>query len=160
MKLYIPGLVLGFAILFFPSQAQACSCAAQLPFLQTAKYSDLVVRGKIIDYVRAGKPENLYPIAIVVDIQERYKGTPKSKRVTIQGNTGIECHPYASEFPIGTEWVVGAYKAPDKKGGWMIGTCGEYRLQVEGETVTGQIRDRNSQSMRLSEFRKLLKNSR
>jgi hypothetical protein len=154
------GCVTASIVLFAPS-AIACSCDGSAPFVKTAVASDLVVRGKILEYqpVQTGQTPNR-PSAMVVEINEVLKGKSQAKRLTVLGDNGMICRSYVSRFPIGTEWVLAV--SPDewsKKSELAISACGEYALPVEGNAVKGRItlKAKDAESMTLTNLRKLLK---
>jgi hypothetical protein len=154
------GLVSAPIVLFTPS-AIACSCAGSDPFVKTAARSDLVVRGKILEY----QPEQAEktpsrPLAMVVEVKEVLKGKSQSKRLTVLGDNGMICRRYVSEFAIGTEWVLAV--SPDmwsKTSELAISSCGEYALPVVGSSVKGRItlQAKAAESMTLTKLRKLVK---
>ncbi len=154
------GLVSAPIVLFAPA-AIACSCAGSDPFVKTAARSDLVVRGKILEYQPDQTVETpSRPLAMVVEVNEVLKGKSQSKRLTVLGDNGMICRRYVSEFPIGTEWVLAV--SPDmwsKKSELAISSCGEYALPVTGSTVKGRVtlKAKAAESVTLTNLRKLLK---
>jgi hypothetical protein len=161
---YLAATFTGLSIFLTAASAQACSCAGTDPFVQVAQRSPVVVRAKVLNY--QWYPSDLKheqnPIAMTVEVQESYKGTVKSKRLTIWGDNGMQCRPYVMTFPIGTEWVLAL--GPDhwtKKGELAIFGCGEYWLPVQNATVTGRITEKDpaakSKRITLDRFRQLLK---
>jgi hypothetical protein len=143
----------------------ACSCLANRSFISAAKSASLVVRGKVLTYWSKGKPEQLTrPQTMLFEVTEIFKGTVKSRKLFVQGDNGIQCRQYVTQFPVGTEWVLAL--APDRdtrKGELMISSCGEFGVMVKGAQVVGKVTVNNSQAkpvtMSLSSFRKLLKSS-
>jgi hypothetical protein len=163
MKFLTPklfGLISAPIVLFAPS-AIACSCVGSAPFVKTAAASDLVVRGKILEYQpdQTGQTPSR-PLAMVVEINEVLKGKSQSQRLTVLGDNGMICRRYVSEFPIGTEWVLAV--SPDrwsKKSELAISACGEYALPVSGSSVKGRVtlKAKDAESMTLTNLRQLLK---
>jgi hypothetical protein len=67
------GFVTAPIVLFAPS-AIACDCAGSDPFVKTAARSDLVVRGKILEYQPEQSATNpTFPLAMVVEVTEVLK---------------------------------------------------------------------------------------
>jgi hypothetical protein len=154
------GLVTAPIVLFAPS-AIACDCAGSDPFVKTAARSDLVVRGKILEYQPEQSATNpTFPLAMVVEVTEVLKGKSQPKRLTVLGDNGMICRSYVSRFPIGTEWVLAV--SPDqwsKKSELAISACGEYALPVADNAVKGRItlKAKDAESMTLTNLRRLLK---
>jgi hypothetical protein len=154
------GFVSAPIVLFAPS-AIACSCAVSDPFVKTAARSDLVVRGKILEYQNDQTEQTpSRPLSMVVEVKEVLKGKSQSKRLTVLGDNGMICRRYVSEFPIGTEWVLAV--SPDmwsKKDELAISSCGEYALPVSGSSVKGRVtlKAKAAESVTLTNLRRLLK---
>jgi hypothetical protein len=162
---YLPAIILGFSVLWVAPSAYACSCANNnRSFIQNAKRSELVMRGKVLEYRwrNNDQPEARRPTAMIVEVKEVYRGVATSKNMTVWGDNGIICRPYVNQFPVGTEWVLALSKdAWTEKGELAISVCGEYWLKVNGSNVAGKVTDGSSkakaQVMSLPNFRKLLK---
>jgi hypothetical protein len=161
---YLAATFAGLSIFLTASAAQACSCAGTEPFVQAAQRSPVVVRAKVLDYQWYPSDPNhkQTPIAMTIEVQETYKGTVKSKKLTIWGDNGMQCRPYVMTFPIGTEWVMSL--GPDhwtKKGELSLFLCGEYWLPVQNSMVTGRITEKDPKAkpktMTLAQFRQILK---
>jgi hypothetical protein len=147
----------------------ACSCGGNRSFATAAKFSTLVVRGKVLTYWAEGKPakaksNQLPPRTMLFEVTEIFKGTIKSRKLFVQGDNGMQCRHYVTQFPVGTEWILAL--APDrdtKKGELAIRSCGEFGLAVKGDQVVGRLTVDDYQAkpvtMTLANFRKLLKSS-
>lgn len=161
---YIPSIIIG-SILFLTPTAYACSCAnSGKSFVQLTKNSQSVVRGKVIQYhwSKNDREQRGKPQAMIVEVKEVYKGATKLAKVTVWGDNGIQCRPYVTQFPIGTEWVLALSKDYwTQKGELAISVCGEYWLQVKGNNVVGKVTDgrikAKPQVISLPNLRKLLK---
>ena len=162
---YIPSIIIGFSILFLTPTAYACSCAkSDKSFVQLAKQSPLVIRGKVIKYHRSkdDREQRGKPQAMIVEVKEVYKGATKLAKVTVWGDNGMQCRPYVTQFPIGTEWVLALSKDYwTQKGELAISGCGEYWLQVKGNNVVGKVTNgrikAKPQVVSLPNLRKLIK---
>jgi hypothetical protein len=161
---YLLATLTGLSILFIAPIAQACSCAGTDPFVRTLARSSVVVRAKVLDYqwYKGDTKHEQTPVAMTVEVQESYKGTVKSKRLTVWGDNGMQCRPYVMMFPIGTEWVMSL--GPDhwtKKGELSLFLCGEYWLPVQNSMVTGRITEKDPaakpKTITLVQFRQILK---
>jgi hypothetical protein len=153
--------VMSGAALYFAPAAMACNCAVNDTFGTVAPRSQLIVRGKVLNYQwdQADKQHDR-PMAMQVEVQEVLNGVNASKQVTIAGDNGMICRRYVSEFPVGTEWVWAV--SPDtwsKNGELAISSCGEYALAVKDDKVQGRIspKAKVAESMTLTNLRKLLK---
>jgi hypothetical protein len=162
---YLPAIILGCSVLWVTPSAHACSCMNNnRSFIQNAKRSELVIRGKVLEYHwrRNDQPEARLPTAMIVEVKEVYRGVATSKNMTVWGDNGIICRPYVNQFPVGTEWVLALSKDSwTEKGELAISGCGEYWLKVNGSKISGKVTDGSfkakAQVMSLPNFRKLLK---
>lgn len=162
---YISSIIISASILLLPPSVYACSCANNdSSFVRLAKRSELVIRGKVIAYQwhKDDKERKIRPLAMTVEVKEVYKGATKLGKVTVWGDNGIQCRPYVTQFPIGTDWVLALSKDSwTKKGELAISVCGEYWLQVKGSNVVGKVTDGSSKAkpkvINLPNLRKLLK---
>ncbi|MCY7324453.1 MAG: hypothetical protein LH660_22305 [Phormidesmis sp. CAN_BIN36] len=162
---HIPAIMIGFSILLPTPSAYACSCVDDgSSFVQKAKQSELVVRGKVIEYQwhKDDKERKEVPLAMTVEVKEVYKGATKLRKVVVWGDNGMMCRPYITQFPIETEWVLALSKdAWTGKGKLAISGCGEHWLQVKGSNATGKVTDGSSkakpQVVSFSHLRNLLK---
>jgi hypothetical protein len=157
---HISAILIGFSILLFAPSARGCSCFSDgSSLVQLAKKSELVIRGKVLEYNwyqynplgqrykdDREQKEKGRPLSMTLEVQESYKGKPKSRQIVVWGDNGMICRPYVTQFPIGTEWVFAL--SPDswtEKGELAVSVCGEYSLQVQNNRVLmGQGRSRRS----------------
>jgi hypothetical protein len=145
---YISAILIGLSVLLLAPSAHACSCGSDgSSLVQLAKKSQLVIRGKVLNYnwyqydlqgqrYKDEQKREGRPLSMTVEVQEIYKGKPKSRQVVVWGDNGMMCRPYVTQFPIGTEWVFAL--SPDsrsQKGEIAISVCGEYALQVQDNRV-------------------------
>jgi hypothetical protein len=165
MMKYISAIVFGFSVVLLPISSYACSCADNgSSFVQIAKRSKLVIRGKVTEYHWRKDDKNIngIPLSMTVDVKEIYQGTTKLSKVIVWGDNGIICRPYVTQFPIGTEWVLALSEDSwTKKGELAISACGAYWLSVQRNNVIGKVTKGSSnakpQVMSLPDLRKLLK---
>ena len=84
--------------------------------------------------------------------------------VDVWGDDGKMCRPYASQFPPGTEWLLvldnrsfGGFPPQPGPRDYSISICGAYWAKVDGDRVTGRIRDaRKEEAMSLEQLLKLV----
>ncbi len=162
-------IAIGLSCLFSGQAALACSCIDPgWSFVRLARQAELVVRGKVIGYGGGVIPfvgEREQPLGMVVEVQEVYKGNVVTKRLMIRGGNGMQCRPYVTQFPIGSEWVFSLYQNDENwKPQLVIRACGEYWLPVVGGKVTGRVtvggeRETRPQTMSLAELRRVLRAS-
>jgi hypothetical protein len=77
-----------------------------------------------------------------VDVLEVMARQARKKRLRVAGGNGNLCRPYITEFPVGTEWVLGLYRAAkiDAVTDYSIKDCGTFWLQVVGgDMVEGNV---------------------
>jgi hypothetical protein len=93
--------------------ALACSCsfAWNDSFSRTAKHSEFVALAKVISYDEYLDRDILghdgkMPFTMTVEIIKKYKGKEQRKRIRIQGDDGIMCRPYLSEFKINGHYLI------------------------------------------------------
>jgi len=134
------------AILGLPKSALACSCMWAGPYAKVALGKELIVLGEVMDH---------YKNSMEVQIIEVVKGTEERKTIRIWGDNGALCRPYVAHFPIGTRWLLAVFPLPEKTGetrpSWQgfasppgrreytISVCGDFWLEVRGETAIGRI---------------------
>jgi hypothetical protein len=148
--------VVALLVAFVPSPGEACSCLWAGPFLSVAPRVESIVRARVVGY--SGN-------AMDVEVLEVLKGAERPGRMRIRGDNGIQCRPYVTQFPRGTEWIFAIDRNTEEqeRGGFAISACGEYWARVEGDTVIGQLsRTRRSaadvpERMSLSEVRARLR---
>lgn len=164
---HISSIIISFSILLFTTSAYGCSCiSSKSSFVQLTKRSELVIRGRVIEYVwyKDDQEKKRTPLAMTVEVKEVYKGAAKLGKIVVWGDNGMQCRPYVTRFPVKTEWVWALSKDPSTaKGKLAISACGEYWLQVKGSNVVGKVTDGSPKAkqkvMSLPDFRKLLKAS-
>ena len=161
-------IAIGLSCLLSGPVAQACSCLDPgWSFVRLARRSEMVVRGKVVEYVggAGGLISEDHPLAMEVEVQEVYKGKVTAKWLTVWGDNGMQCRPYVTQFPIGSEWVFSLYRDTRSREPQLeIRNCGEYWLPVEGGKVAGRVtvggeRETRPQTMSLAELRRVLRTS-
>lgn len=131
------------AALTLENSASACTCMWGGPFLTVAPKVESILRVRIRDYHEPGRGPA--PLAMDVIVLERLKGPEVAAEIRIWGDNGALCRPYVTQFPRGTEWILAVYPQRHERpggDGYIIPGCGAYWLQVQGDRVTGQIRDK------------------
>ena len=134
------------ANLTLADSALACSCMWAGPFSKVALSKELVILGEVMDY---------YKNSMEGKVIEVLKGTEERKTIRIWGDNGALCRPYVSAFPIGIRWLFAVFPLPEKTRetrppwqgfasppGWReyaISVCGDFWLEVRGETAIGRI---------------------
>ncbi len=162
---YISSIIIGLSVFLLTPTAYASSCLkSDRSFVQSAKQSQLAVRGKVIKYQwsKDDREQKGRLRAMIVEVKEVLKGVTKLAKVTVWGDNGMQTRPYVTQFPIGTEWVLALSKDRwTQKGELAISVCGEYWLQVKGNNVVGKVTDgkikAKLQVISLPNLRKLLK---
>jgi len=152
------GIALSFLILHL-SPAEACRCNTEgAAFVHLARNATLVVQGTVETQAERG--------AIQVRISRVLKGSldRPGEPIKIWGDDGHLCRPYVSTFPRGTEWVFvlanrsfgGFPQRPGPRDYW-ISICGAHWVRVEGNRVSGRIRDAaTEEAMSVDHLLKLL----
>src|SRR6185503_18031891 len=141
------------------STAEACRCDLNgASFEHLAKNATLVVQG-IVDSQASPKG------SIQVSVSRVLKGSldRAAEPIRVWGDDGKLCRPYVSTFPPGTEWVFvldnrsfhGFPRQPGPRD-YSLSICGAYWLRVEGNRVSGRIRDAAAgETMSVDQFLKL-----
>jgi hypothetical protein len=126
-------------VAFSPSISDACSCAWGGPFLTVAPRAESIVRGRVLRYT--GPNGAVGQVAMDVETVEVLKGRERPGRIRVWGDNGIQCRPYVSTFPVGTEWVFAISRIAQGEGAgdFVINGCGQYWVRVEGDLVVGQL---------------------
>jgi hypothetical protein len=160
-------IIISFLILLLTPSAYGCSCVlSKSSFVQLTKRSELVIRGRVIEYVwhKDDRGKKRTPLAMTIEVKEVYKGAAKLGKIVVWGDNGMQCRPYVTKFPIKTEWILALSKDPSTaKGELAVSACGEYWLQVKGSNVVEKVMHRSPKAkpkvMSLPDFHKLLKAS-
>lgn len=93
-----------------------------------------------------------------VEILEVIAGSTETNTIEIWGDNGAQCRPYVTQFPIGTEWIlgIGSDFAPTNPT-YVISVCGAYWLKVDNDQAIGRIDSEEESQMSLVELRKNMK---
>ena len=150
------------AVAFFCllSPAEACRCDVNgASFEHLAQHGMLVVQGIV-------EPHAAPKGSIRVKVSRVLRGSlvQPDEPIRVWGDDGKMCRPDASRFPHGTEWFFVLYNRsfggfPPQPGplDYSISICGAYWLRVEGDRVSGRIRDaRKEESMSVEQLHKLV----
>ena len=144
-------------VFFIQPQVDACSCLWAGPFLKVAPNCELVIRGRVSGYY--GEDRNI-KLAMDVEVIEVLRGKTQESELRIWGDDGMLCRPYVTQFPVGTEWILGLNGPGSKPGctsNHAISICGQYWLQIKDGKVIGNIDNEkdqsSSQELSIDEFR-------
>ena len=152
--------VAGLSLLFLSFAAEACRCDVNgASFEHLARNGTLVVQG-IVDSQPSPKGSIQVKVARVIRGSLERPAEP----IRVWGDDGKMCRPYASQFPPGTEWMLvldnrsfGGFPALPGPRDYSISICGAYWAKVDGDRVTGRIRDaRKEESMSVEQLLKLV----
>lgn len=148
-------------------------------FLKVKDNVEVIAVIKVVQYndyfplTGAAPPDTInQPLSATFEIVEILKGQETRKAIKVFGDDGADCRPYIDTFEMNKYYVVGLIKCVDAerkfgiretKNDYQIIVCGEYWLDYnpEDKTITGLIKDKNKKktSMKIDEFKRLLKNS-
>lgn len=126
--------------------AVACECLWQGPFVDIAPKADVIASGNVV-----AQKGNSFD----VEIDEVLQGKEFRPDIRIWGETGDLCRADASEFPVGSRWVL-ALKRIDqipadgfnpstpnisygRQNDYALSRCGVYWLSRDGDVVSGNI---------------------
>jgi hypothetical protein len=116
-------------LLVLPGDCQACSCGGAPGFFTASARAEVVVRGKVLSYQSN---------SMEVEVREVFKGATQPAKIRIWGDNGMQCRPYVTQFPIGTEWVFAVSKeAGTPASDYVISVCGDFWVRAEKDTVEG-----------------------
>ena len=152
--------VVGLSLLFSFSAAEACRCDVNgASFEHLAKNGTLVVQG-IVDTQATPKG------SIRVKVSRVLRGSlaQPDEPIRVWGDDGKMCRPYASRFPHGSEWFFvldnrsfGGFPQQPGPRDYSISICGAYWVRVDGDRVSGRIRDaRKEEAMSVEQLLKLV----
>lgn len=153
-------VVFALSLFFFLSAALACRCDLNgASFEHLAKNGTLVVQG-IVDSQATPKGAMRVKVSRVV----RGSLAQPDEPIRIWGDDGKMCRPYATQFPRGTEWFFvldnrsfGGFPQQPGPRDYSISICGAYWLRVDGERVSGRIRDAHKEeTMSVEQLLKLV----
>ena len=151
-------VVVGLSFLLLSFAAEACRCDVNgASFEHLARTGTLVVQG-VVDSQPSPKGSIQVKVASVLRGSLERPAEP----IRVWGDDGKMCRPYASQFPPGTEWLLvldnrsfGGFPPQPGPRDYSISICGAYWAKVDGDRVTGRIRDaRKEESMGLEQLRK------
>jgi hypothetical protein len=148
----------------FTSASNACSCDASLSFKQAFNYeqTDLVIHGRILAYIDFSTPspqvvyslkDGQHSARIQIEIINILKGVSDKTIIEVRGDGALDCIRYASNFPVGSEWLLAMQNKE-------ISSCGEFALKIRGSKVVEsnniESYTKEKQSMKLTKLYKLL----
>jgi len=125
-------------LLLTTKNVNACDCSWGGSFVEMAKHSELVVRGKVLSYgPKLSHGDNLFE-SMTVQILDVRKGNHKSDSLVILGDPGNFCRPYISTelFIIEQEYLFALAKSNQDP--QEISNCGEYWIAIDGNQVRGK----------------------
>jgi hypothetical protein len=162
----------------------ACSCKWEGNFIKSSKYSEVIIKAKVIEilwHFKDGKTfsnderfgdylsntNQEYYQSIKVEVIELIKGKEERKNFEIYGSDGSDCRGSIHLFKINKIYIFGIYKSQkteysqpnEDENDYAIGGCSEKWLDYFPETnkVKGYIKGKNSRKMRKYSYEKLLK---
>ena len=150
----------GLSLVCLSFAAEACRCDLNgASFEPLAKNGTLVVQG-IVDSQASPKGSVQVKVARVL----RGSLDRPAEPIRVWGDDGKMCRPYASQFPPGSEWMLvldnrsfGGFPPQPGPRDYSISICGAYWAKVDGDRVTGRIRDaRKEESISVQQFLKLV----
>ncbi len=142
--------ILVLALLLAPmrSALAECTCLWEGSFADVYASADIIVAGT----VRANRGN-----AVDVEIGEILQGAEPAPPLRVWMQTGNHCRPSATDFPIGTQWVMALHRIDDEPpdsfnphtpntsygrlGDYSLSACGGYWLRLQGEHVSGNLID-------------------
>ena len=123
-----------------------CECLWQGSFSEVQAEASLVAGGTVVE----GKGNS-----IDLSVEHLLRGDEPRETIRIWLRTGDYCRPEASEFPIGSQWLMALHKiAKDVPGGfnphtpnvsygrvgdYSLSSCGGYWLSLAEDRVTGNL---------------------
>jgi hypothetical protein len=99
---------IGILLTLVSTEAFACDCNYQGPFLKMAEQTNFVALVKVEKYLTFREVDKM-PLSMEVEIIEIYKGKENRKRIKLWGDNGIQCRPYLSTFKEGQYYVVALF---------------------------------------------------
>lgn len=127
----------------------ACSCSRIVPFDKSAKFSEVVMRGKVLrhDSVKS-RFQDLYEPIAYIEVIKAFRGTNVSDTIRVRESIGYEC--FGAKFTDGEEYyITGQMKSlvyVDQNynhtfSGLILHPtgCAESTLRVSDNSVRGQI---------------------
>ena len=150
----------GLSLLFLSFAAEACRCDVNgASFEHLARNGALVVQGIV-------EPASSPKGSIQVRVSRVLRGSldRPAEPIRVWGDDGKMCRPYAGQFPSGSEWLLvldnrsfGGFPPQPGPRDYSISICGAYWAKVDGDRVTGRIRDaRKEESMSVEQLLKLV----
>ncbi|MEL6672374.1 MAG: T9SS type A sorting domain-containing protein [Bacteroidota bacterium] len=128
----------------------ACSCWGEPQFMLTGATMEVIVCVEKRSDVHHG---------MRVKVLDVLKGQVSGDNLTVWGDPGHFCRPYAKGFKVGKRYIMalsvtGGYYENEQAGDYEISVCGQHWLEIDGNKVKGPI-DGEKESMNLDEFKAL-----
>ncbi len=121
---------------FVVTSAQACGCAPLgSDFFETVqRHNQEVASGRYppqlaltVVTAEVKRYEQLrrgpYPTEMVLQVTDVLQGSLSSREILVEGDNGMQCRPYVTNFPIGQRF---AFALEQVGGKFSIGICGRY----------------------------------
>ena len=176
--------ILTIILLLISTLTFACSCKWGGNFISTSKYSEVIIKAKVIemlwhfedgetlsseesygDYlIKTGKEHYQ---SIRVEVIELIRGKEQRKTFEIYGSDGVDCRESIHLFEIDKIYIFGIYKTEkteysqpnEDENDYAIGGCSENWLEYLSETneLKGYIKGKNRRKKRKYSYEKLVK---
>jgi hypothetical protein len=130
------------------STAMACDCAPLgKDFFDTiaqhnARYPGTltVVIGKVQSHFQGSTPPfppgAQRPTAMKFAVTHVLQGNLPLGTITINGDNGMQCRPYVTNFPVGSIVAMGIQKDTEHPGEYFVSICGFYTKKLLAEPPT------------------------
>lgn len=127
-------------IAFTHASASACMCAPlgksffETVFLHNQKVQsgewpaqeELTLLTALVKDYKQLRP-GPYPTEMVLEVSDVIQGTLEKSELVVEGDNGMQCRPYVTEFQIGKKFIFAINKDKD---GHYISACGVYSKEV------------------------------
>jgi hypothetical protein len=117
-------------------RAEACSCMPlSFEFFDTVakhKQSDFspltIVTGKVLSYY--GTTPAGAPAGMEFEVSYLLEGNLTRKVIKVEGDNGMLCRPYITNFPLGTTWALAVNSLDGGGENFYISVCGKYSRSI------------------------------
>ena len=137
--------------------ALGCSCGWVGDFFEMTKYTNLIVKVKVLEKFSENEDFNT---KMRVEILTKFKGQESRESIIVTGDDGKECRPYIDYFELDSIYYLSLYNYESE---YEQSNCGELYLSVVNGKVNGEsgIREGLAQvgEMSVEEFEVKLKST-
>jgi len=123
-----------------PIESMACSCIGT-PLLSPPRANATIVAADVVRHI----PNELgYPQFMEIHITRTFRGDTLEQSIVVAGDSGIECLPSITNFPVGTQWLLG-YEVIEGRDTPVLESCNR-GIEIIADEIEGHIREKRCEA--------------